>query len=105
MPISKERKRFLKQELKEYEKRTPMTQDERRELHEWINAGYSVHEIPVVLLMMGTSRLIFLIYTGKKRHCVKRQPVWGVKKQENMYWITMDGQKKRQKKKNTPLKH
>lgn len=30
MRISKERKRFLKQELKEYEKRTPMTEEERR---------------------------------------------------------------------------
>lgn len=30
MQISKERKRFLKQELKEYEKITPMTEEERR---------------------------------------------------------------------------
>lgn len=44
MRISKERIRFLKQELKEYEKITPMTEEERRELHGWIEAGYSVHE-------------------------------------------------------------
>lgn len=44
MQGSKERKRFLRRELKEYEKITFMTGEERRELHEWVEAGYSVHE-------------------------------------------------------------
>ena len=60
MQISKERKRFLKQELKEYEKITPMTEEERRELHEWINAGYSVHEITCCAVGDGNSPIDFL---------------------------------------------
>ena len=38
MQGSKERKRFLRRELKEYEKITFMTGEERRELHEWVEA-------------------------------------------------------------------
>ena len=44
MKISKEKRRFLKQELKEYEKAAPMTEAERTALHEWVAAGNSVHE-------------------------------------------------------------
>lgn len=44
MKISKEKRRFLKQELKEYEKTIPMTEEERTALHEWVAAGNSVHE-------------------------------------------------------------
>ena len=44
MKIDKERKRILRQELKEYEKATPMTEEERAALHEWVNQGNSVHE-------------------------------------------------------------
>ena len=44
MKINKERRRFLRQELKEYEKITPMTEKERAVLHEWVAAGNSVHE-------------------------------------------------------------
>jgi len=44
MKINKEKKRFLKQELREYEKVTPMTREEREALHEWVAAGNSVHE-------------------------------------------------------------
>lgn len=44
MRISKEKRRFLKKELKEYEKTTPMTKEEREALHEWVAAGNSVHE-------------------------------------------------------------
>lgn len=44
MKTDKERKHFLKQELKEYEKITPMTQKERAVLREWVKAGNSVHE-------------------------------------------------------------
>src|SRR5699024_12501293 len=35
---------LLKQELREYEKVTPMTEEEREALHEWVAAGNSVHE-------------------------------------------------------------
>lgn len=44
MKISKEKRKFLRQELKEYEKITPMTTEEREALHQWVAAGYSVHE-------------------------------------------------------------
>ena len=44
MKISKEKRRFLKQELKEYEKTISMTEEERTALHEWVAAGNSVHE-------------------------------------------------------------
>lgn len=44
MKISKEKRRFLKQELKEYEKTISMTGEERAALHEWVAAGNSVHE-------------------------------------------------------------
>lgn len=44
MKIDKERKRFLKQELKEYEKNTLMTEEERSALREWVKAGNSVYE-------------------------------------------------------------
>lgn len=60
MRISKERKRFLKQELKEYEKITPMTEEERRELHKWIEAGYSVHENTCCAVGDGNRPIDFL---------------------------------------------
>ena len=44
MKISNEKKQFLKKELREYEKITPMTEEERKVLHEWVDEGYSVHE-------------------------------------------------------------
>lgn len=60
MRISKERKRFLKQELKEYEKITPMTEEERRDLHEWVEAGYSVHENTCCAVGDGNRPIDFL---------------------------------------------
>lgn len=44
MKINKEKRRFLKQELREYETHTPMTKEERAALQEWVAAGNSVHE-------------------------------------------------------------
>ena len=41
MKISKEKRQFLKKELREYEKTTPMTEEERKVLHEWVARGYS----------------------------------------------------------------
>ena len=43
MKISKEKRQFLKKELKEYEKITPMTAAERKVLHEWV-AAMAVYE-------------------------------------------------------------
>lgn len=44
MKINIEKQRFLEQELKEYEKITPMTESERLALREWVSNGKSVHE-------------------------------------------------------------
>lgn len=44
MKIDKGRKAFLRNELKEYEKTHPMSNDERKALQAWIDAGNSVYE-------------------------------------------------------------
>lgn len=44
MRIDKERKAYLRKELKEFEKNNPMTDDERKALREWVNEGNSVYE-------------------------------------------------------------
>ena len=60
MKISKEKKQFLKKELREYEKITPMTEDERKALHEWVAAGNSVHENGSMALYEGGRPMDFL---------------------------------------------
>lgn len=47
------RRRFLMQELKAYEKITPMTEEERAILHEWVRAGHSVHENDAMAVYEG----------------------------------------------------
>lgn len=44
MDIHEERQLYLKEELEAYEKVTPMTDEERNALHEWVAGGNSVHE-------------------------------------------------------------
>ena len=44
MNIENERKEFLRKELREYEKATQMTEDERKAVREWVKSGHSVHE-------------------------------------------------------------
>ena len=41
-----ERQRLLEKELREYEKHTAMTSEERASLRRWVRAGNSVHENP-----------------------------------------------------------
>ena len=60
MKISKGKKQFLKKELKEYEKITPMTEEERKVLHEWVAAGYSVHENGSMAVYEGGRPVDFL---------------------------------------------
>ncbi len=60
MKTDKERRRFLKQELKEYEKTTPMTDEERSVLHEWVRAGNSVHENAAMAVYEGGRPIDFL---------------------------------------------
>ena len=42
--MRKEKKRFLESELREYERVTAMTEEERTVLREWVREGHSVHE-------------------------------------------------------------
>lgn len=44
MKITKEQRALLRKELEEYEETTPMTDEERSVLHEWVDAGNSVHD-------------------------------------------------------------
>lgn len=46
MNTDKERQRLLMQELKAYEKSTPMNDEERSALRDWVREGNSVHENP-----------------------------------------------------------
>ena len=56
MKINKEKMQLLKRELREYEKVTIMTGEERAALHEWVAAGNSVHETVPWLLMKTAGR-------------------------------------------------
>ena len=60
MNIHDERLLFLKEELKEYEKETPMTDEERDALHEWVDDGHSVHENPRCGVWDGNVPIDFL---------------------------------------------
>ena len=60
MKICKEKRRFLRQELKEYEKTTPMSEDERKALHEWVADGNSVHENVAMASYEGGRPMDFL---------------------------------------------
>ena len=60
MKIDKERRQFLKQELKEYEKVTPMTDEEKTVLHEWVRCGHSVHETDSMAVYEGGQPVDFL---------------------------------------------
>ena len=60
MITDKERRRFLKRELKEYEKTTPMTDKEKTALREWVRAGNSVHENAAMAVYEGGRPMDFL---------------------------------------------
>ena len=60
MKTDKERRRFLKQELKEYEKATSMTDEERNALREWVRDGNSVHEKAAMAVYEGGRPIDFL---------------------------------------------
>ena len=53
MNISKEKRQFLRKELKEYEKSTPMTEEERDALRKWVKDGNSVHDNPAMFVFEG----------------------------------------------------
>lgn len=60
MKVSKEKRQFLKKELREYEKITPMTEKERELLREWVADGNSVHENGAMAVYEGGRPLDFL---------------------------------------------
>lgn len=60
MKINKEKERSLQRELKEYEKVTPMTEEERIALHEWVRDGNSIHENGSMVCCEGGRPVDFL---------------------------------------------
>lgn len=67
MDINEERRLYLKEELKEYEKVTPMTDEEREALREWVADGRSVHENGSYGVWEGGAPIGFLdIYRWEK---------------------------------------
>lgn len=67
MKIDKEKRCFLRRELKEYERATPMMEEERHVLHEWVNRGYSVHENGPMACYEGGRPMDFLdVYREKE---------------------------------------
>ena len=60
MKISKRKGSFLRKNWKEYEKITPVTAAERKVLHEWVAAGYSVHENSSMAVYEGGRPVDFL---------------------------------------------
>ena len=60
MNTNKEKMMYLYEELREYEKITPMDSEERRLLREWVAEGHSVHENASLACWEGGIPLDFL---------------------------------------------
>lgn len=58
--MRKEKKRFLESELREYERVTAMTEEERTVLREWVWEGHSVHENGAMAVHEGGRPVDFL---------------------------------------------
>lgn len=58
--IEKERSRILMQELRGYEKATPMTEEERSALRDWVEDGNSVHDNPAGTFLKNGRPMDFL---------------------------------------------
>lgn len=58
--MRKEKKRFLESELREYERVTAMTEEERTVLREWVREGHSVHENGAMAVHEGGRPVDFL---------------------------------------------
>lgn len=72
MKIEKERKRLLKKELKEYEKVTPMTVEEREAIYEWVRGGRSVHDNGSYACYEGGAPMDYLdVYREEKKEYEK----------------------------------
>ena len=71
MKINKEKLRLLKQELKEYERITPMTEEERSAVREWVSAGNSVHENAAMFSCEGGRPMDFLDVYRELEHLRK----------------------------------
>lgn len=83
MKIEKDRKNFLRRELREYEKITPMTEEEREALHEWVHSGRSVHDNGSYACYEGGRPLDFLdVYRKEKEEC-GRLPAMDEEEQKN----------------------
>lgn len=77
MKIDRDRKRFLRKELKEYEKATPMTDEEREALYEWVRSGRSVHDNGSYVCYEGGKPLDFLAVYREEREEFRRISAMG----------------------------
>lgn len=77
MKIDRDRKRFLRKELKEYEKATPMTEEEREALYEWVRSGRSVHDNGNYACYEGGKPLDFLAVYREERDEFRRISAMG----------------------------
>jgi hypothetical protein len=76
--LEKERRAFLRQELKDYEKTiSDLTSDEKKELREWIKRGRSVYDNPWYISMengwpmdyVGASRAFDDLLSDPDEYC------------------------------------
>ena len=58
--MNNKRMTLLRKELREYEAKTVMTDEERADLHEWVEAGHSVHDNGSMASYEGGHPLDFL---------------------------------------------
>ena len=67
MNIQEEKRMYLERELADYEESTPMTDEERQALHEWVASGRSVHDNGSYACWEGGEPMDFLdVYRAEK---------------------------------------
>lgn len=67
--IPQEVRTFLQEQLKEYEVNTPMSKEERRELHEWVAKGRSPYDNGDYICGAGGYPLISSVLCEPKKNC------------------------------------
>lgn len=67
MDINDEKMLYLYEELKDYEASTPMNDEERKALREWVDGGHSVHDNGRLACLDGGELMDFLdVYRQEK---------------------------------------
>lgn len=84
MKITKEQMALLRKELEEYEETTPMTDEERSVLHEWVDAGNSVHDNSADAVYEGGRTMDFLDVYREEEYIRKSLIHWKGQKKRNI---------------------